>query len=525
MTTHTISLLICALGGEGGGVLNEWLVDVARRAGYPAQGTSVPGVAQRTGATTYYFETYPVPLAELGGRKPVFSLNPVPGALDAVLSSELLETARCASNGLPSPDRTLVITSSARTLTNAERSHLGDGRLDNAALLGLVQSASRAHHVLDMQRIASQHRTVVSSVMLGAIAASGLLPFDRQHYVDAIRAGERGVEESLSGFDAAWRVIAEGRAQADAAQRIVEDAMAAAPAALLDEFPPDVRQLAALGLARVTEYQDARYGELYLDRLRRVRDAEQLAPGRDGSAFDATREAARWLALWMAYDDIARVADLKSRASRHARVRREARAGERDLLRFYDHFKPGLPEVADLLPAALAERLRDAERARIAEGRGPWSFPLKLASHTVLGMLLLRALALARHVRRFSSRYAQEQALIDTWLTALIAGLNENARLGSELAQCGRLLKGYGSTHERGRERLLHVLRHVAPRTFGTADARADAIARVRTAALDDEGGKAFGQALAAVGAPAPALRAQPVHWMPRPPRPPHANG
>lgn len=525
MNSRSISLLICALGGEGGGVLNEWLVDVARRAGYPAQGTSVPGVAQRTGATTYYFETCPVPIAALGGRMPVFSLNPVPGALDAVLSSELLETARCASNGLPSPDRTLVITSSARTLTNAERGHLGDGRLESGTLLSLVQSVSRAHHVLDMQRLAAEHRTVVSSVMLGAIAASGLFPFDREHYLEAIRAGERGVAESLAGFDAAWRIVAEGRAQAEAAQRIVADAMGAAPSSVMDEFPPEVRQLAALGLARVDEYQDAGYGRLYLERLRRVRDAEQAsqaAPGCDAARSDgfvATREAARWLALWMAYDDIARVADLKSRASRHARVRREARAGERDLLRFYDHFKPGLPEVADLLPASLATRLQEAERARIAEGRGPWSFPVKLASHTVLGMLLLRALAMAKFIRRYSSRYAQEQALIDEWLSAVIAGLNEDAKLGGELAQCGRLLKGYGSTHERGRERLLHVLRHVAPPAFGTAQARAAAIAKVRAAALADEGGKAFGQALAAVGAPAPALRAQPIRWMPRAPR------
>ena len=50
--TQPISILLCALGGEGGGVLADWLVDVARHAGYPAQATSIPGVAQRTGATT-----------------------------------------------------------------------------------------------------------------------------------------------------------------------------------------------------------------------------------------------------------------------------------------------------------------------------------------------------------------------------------------------------------------------------------------------------------------------------------------
>ena len=109
-------------------MLTEWLVDTARHAGYAAQSTSIPGVAQRTGATTYYVEVFPVPLAQLGGRRPVFSLNPVPGALDAIVSSELLETARQIGNGMSSPERTLVITSSGRTLTTQERMQLGDGR-------------------------------------------------------------------------------------------------------------------------------------------------------------------------------------------------------------------------------------------------------------------------------------------------------------------------------------------------------------------------------------------------------------
>ena len=88
-TPQPVSVLLCALGGEGGGVLAEWLVDAARRAGYPAQATSIPGVAQRTGATTYYLEFFPVPLAALGGRRPVFGLNPLPGRLDLLVSSEL----------------------------------------------------------------------------------------------------------------------------------------------------------------------------------------------------------------------------------------------------------------------------------------------------------------------------------------------------------------------------------------------------------------------------------------------------
>ncbi|MYF86556.1 MAG: hypothetical protein F4178_09120 [Rhodospirillaceae bacterium] len=47
-----VTVVIAAMGGEGGGVLTAWLVDAARKAGLPVQATSIPGVAQRTGATT-----------------------------------------------------------------------------------------------------------------------------------------------------------------------------------------------------------------------------------------------------------------------------------------------------------------------------------------------------------------------------------------------------------------------------------------------------------------------------------------
>jgi Pyruvate/2-oxoacid:ferredoxin oxidoreductase gamma subunit len=131
-----VTLLICALGGEGGGVLAEWLVDTATRSGYSAQSTSIPGVAQRTGSTTYYFEVFPVPDAELGGRKPVFSLYPVAGALDVLVSSELLETVRHIGNGMTCADRTFVVTSSSRTLTTAEKLQLADGRTSSAGASG-----------------------------------------------------------------------------------------------------------------------------------------------------------------------------------------------------------------------------------------------------------------------------------------------------------------------------------------------------------------------------------------------------
>ena len=51
---RVIKLAVLAVGGQGGGVLADWITDVAERSGYIAQSTSVAGVAQRTGATIYY---------------------------------------------------------------------------------------------------------------------------------------------------------------------------------------------------------------------------------------------------------------------------------------------------------------------------------------------------------------------------------------------------------------------------------------------------------------------------------------
>ena len=177
MKQRPISLLICALGGEGGGVLTEWLVDIARHAGYAAQATSIPGVAQRTGATTYYIEVFPVPMKDLGGKRPVFSLNPVPGALDALLCSELLETARQVGNGLASPERTLVITSSSRALTTMERMQMGDGRVDSADLLKVVtvHKSKGLEYPLVFVPFAAHFRAVERrNVVLGRTAFLGL---------------------------------------------------------------------------------------------------------------------------------------------------------------------------------------------------------------------------------------------------------------------------------------------------------------------------------------------------------------
>ena len=347
INTQPITLLVCALGGEGGGVLAEWLVEAAAHAGYLAQSTSIPGVAQRTGATTYYIEVFPEPEAQLGGRTPVFGLSPVAGALDALVSSELLETARQTALGMVSKDRTRVIASHDRTLTTLEKMQPTDGRVSSGDLQNLIRGQSRSALFFDMQAVAQRAGTVASAVMLGAIAGARLFPLPREAFEAAIKASGKGVEASLRGFAAAFEL---GASDEESPQGAIPAAATAERGKQREAWTATVEEFASLGEQRLAGYQDRAYADLYRKRLERILRAERAADPKGVHERAAARETARFLALWMAFDDIVHVAHLKSRAARWERVRKDVKASPEEIVHVYDHFKPGVPEFAALLP-------------------------------------------------------------------------------------------------------------------------------------------------------------------------------
>lgn len=518
MSAAPVGILVCALGGEGGGVLSEWVYDTAVRCGHFAQTTAIPGVAQRSGATTYYIEVDPLPSAQRQ-QPPVFGLYPVPGALDLLLSSELLETVRQIGQGYANPDRTCVISSSARTLTTAEKMAPADGRVDAARLAAIVRRYARTAHLLDMSVLARQARAPISAVLFGALAASGVLPFPRAAYEQTIRASGKSVDANLRAFALAYEAVAAGTAARTQTPRAVTPPLAPE---LRSEFPPALHDVLALALPRMAEYQDGDYVRLYLARVRRVLQAEQAADASGRHDLAATRETARLLVLWMTFDDIARVAQRKLAAARRERLRREAGAGAGDVVKIYDYFKPGVPEFAAALPPALAHRLLDWERRRRERGKPPLALPLRLPTHTIAGTVVLRLLAASRRLRRYGSRWQDEQAAIERWLAAVERGLHSDWRLGYETAQCARLVKGYGETHERGRRRFDAILTQIVEGgDFADAAARADAVARARAAALADTDGRALRAEAAQLGA---AVAEQPLRFAPprraKPPAP-----
>jgi indolepyruvate ferredoxin oxidoreductase, beta subunit len=504
------TILVAALGGEGGGVLAEWLVDAATESGYPVQSTSIPGVAQRTGATTYYVEIYPATIDRLAGRRPVLALTPSPGNVDAMLASEFVEAGRAMQNGFVSPDRTTLIASTHRVYTVAEKAALGDGRFDEEKLRKAGETLAKRAVLFDMAEIARQSGTVINAVMFGALAGAGVLPFAREACEAAIRKQGKGTEASLRGFAAGF-AHASGSAEAPEAKEEkqwrgqstahVDRHRRAHEARVHGTFPAETHRIVNEGEARMRDYQDQAYAELYVDRLARILAAERAAGGA-APGYPLTNETGRLLALWMTYEDIIRVADLKTRRSRFDRVRTEVGAKPDEPVVIIEYLKPGISEICDILPGAIARPLR----AWAARNKKSLNFGLHLKTSSVFGFLLLRKMAWLRPLRRMTSRYAEEQNRIESWLEAVAKAAGRDPALALEVAQCARLVKGYGDTHHRGWsnfERIMATVVEGEPEL--TPAERTAAIRKARLAALADAEGKALNQEIG---------KAKPVVWL-----------
>lgn len=524
-TRAIVKIAILAVGGQGGGVLSGWITEVAARAGWHVQATSVAGVAQRTGATIYYVEMVR-PDPARGLAKPVLALSPAPGDVDILIAAELAEAGRAVLRGFVTPERTTLIASSHRALAVSEKIVPGDGRADSAAMARQSAEAAKRCIAFDMEAVAKAAGSVVSASLFGALAGSGELPFSREAFEAVIRAGGKGAQASLRAFGAAYErtvspempasemnggaparpapaesmgaaaltptsppqstapasgPLVRGPAALDRQWRALEDRVAALPA--------DARAMARLGLAKVVDFLDPRYGGNYLDRLGRAIEG-------DAAPFAFSREAAKYLANAMVYDDIIRVADLKTRRSRAERVRKEAGVKDGQTLVTTEYFHPRMEEVSGLLPARLGEALtarpnlmRRLDRF-VDRGR-------RIRTDGMFGFGLLWTIAGLRRWRRGTLRHRGEIAHLDGWFALALAERAGDYALGTEVLKCRRLIKGYSDTHARGLSKYDRVL-SALPVLRGRHDA-ADWLRRLREAALADADGIALDGALKTV--------------------------
>src|SRR5690242_17033177 len=207
-----LTILIAALGGEGGGVLTDWIVTAAASQGFPVQSTSIPGVAQRTGATTYHIEMVPTPMLpdRKSARRPVLGLAPAVGDVDLLVASELMEAGRAIAGGYCAPDRTTAIASTSRSYLVVEKMAMSDGRYDPQRLIAAVTKSSRQALLLDFEGVARGANAMINAVLLGAIAGARALPIPAAAFEAAIRADGKAVEANLRGFRAGWDAATSG---------------------------------------------------------------------------------------------------------------------------------------------------------------------------------------------------------------------------------------------------------------------------------------------------------------------------
>jgi indolepyruvate ferredoxin oxidoreductase, beta subunit len=578
-----LSVAILALGGEGGGVLADWIVATAEAAGFEAQTTSVAGVAQRTGATVYYLEMLP-PIGEVDTDErprvrdtPVMSIFPTPGEVDVVIASELMESGRAVQRGFSTADRTTLITSTSRVYSIDEKIALSDGRVDDRALIEGARAASKRLVADDFMSLAEDAGSVISSSLLGALAGSEALPFSREAYEEAIKASGRGVEASLaafaSGYEAAKRqgedeANAETQASAAAAGHADPFADADAPgadvltdataqptsmdatadsielsvvpggtAATLDSntsekdppgaipgsararageeykskqererneqagsdpgamvgpalrdlaeqvkgLPLGARSMTLHGLIRTAVFQDKAYAERYLARVKRFAAVDQ-----DPEGGELTREAARHVALWMAYQDTIQVAQQKIRRGRMQRIRDEAKVRDNQLMEVREYLHPQIDEIIDTMPTWLGNPLSKSASFRrvvyITTNKG-----MVLNTSSVGGYTLLNIMARVRPLRPRTVRFIREQEEIDRWMDKALAIAPTDQELATEIVKLQHVLKGYGSTYEHGSESFA-LLMGAADDLAGSPGA-GPRLAELHEAALADEDG------------------------------------
>ncbi len=510
-----ITLALLAMGGEGGGVLADWAIDMAERNGFFAQTTSVPGVAQRTGTTVYYLEFYPDDgISRLGSHEPILSTMAMPGEVDIVVASELMEAGRAISRGFVTSDVTTLITSTNRVYSMTERTALGDGRVDSEAILKSAKDSSKKLIAADFAKVAEDSSSVISAALFGALAGSNALPFGKEHFIAAIERGGVGVKSSIAAFEKSFEIASaliksEGKTQSSAVSvqigtkpvnpgeisqeeqsKIINDPTSVVgykltnlAAQVKSEIPESARVMVINGIKRTADYQSTKYAERYLSRVLEIAKIEAQCGNGSGRLLN---ETARYTALWMTYEDTIRVADLKTRRSRFQRVNAEARVNKEQLMEVREYLHPMSEEIADTLPTPIGKWiLRTKVVTRSIEKITANGMILNTAS--IGGYLLLYTLARLKPIRPRSLRFNLEQERIDSWLGRIKTLASTNYDLACEVAECANVIKGYGDTHRNGWRNFTFIMDEL-DRIAANTDA-AVRVKDLRVAALADEDG------------------------------------
>ncbi len=493
-STRPVKILIAGMGGEGGGMLTSWIINAFRARNFMVQSTSVPGVAQRSGATTYYIEILSPQNLDSSNRPPIFDMYPRPADVDLVIATEFLEAGRMIERGYVSPDKTTLIASTHRVYSLAEKMQMGDGRYDESLIWNAARDMAQSAYLFDLERTASDVGSAINAVMLGTIAAAGVLPIDIDAFKQSIIGEGNTVQSNLDGFMAGCSVI-ELSDHGDAARQPTpvetrrNDNGTEAPGIRIEhDFAADVRPIVYSAANLCLDFLNQEYAELFLDRL----DSIRCLPGVDNNLV---RETARHLGLLMVYQDIFRVAQLKSRSTRFTRIQGEVKATPAQQLRITEFLKPGPEELAQVLPRFIGRPIIRWARANPASARA-LHIPMRIRTDTVFGLLCLRAMAGLRKLRKIGEQYIEQQQFIEHWLDLIRQAVRIDLAIAREVVECAGLIKGYSDTRSRSIGNFQHITEALIEPVIGGAAFTSSDLTRAREAALADPEGMTLSDTL-----------------------------
>lgn len=458
-----IKILIPAVGGQGGGVLTEWIVQAFFLEEYDSQGISLPGLSQRGGSTVYYLEAHPKPESE--DQSIIFAQFPVPGEVDLILAQEFLELGRALELGYGS-DKTTIVTSSHRVYSTLEKMPVGSGIYSDENLRKLARGFSSRFIELDALEISKENNMdelSVNAILLGALCESGALPIEKKSFVRSIEMVGVATKASLKAFEVGWEYANNNNqpsAELSAKWRKFVDERAdklddkenylSRISKIESDYPENLKEIMAESIYRLIDYQDLEYADKYIDEVNSIRLIDSKI---QGTNYILTEQFAKNLALLMSYEDGIRVAELKIKSDRFKRIREEMRLKDDQVFHVVDYLKPDAEEIYGLLPNVLVSPVLSFVESRFFRKIWRRKKPLTMGQTPVTnsfgGYLRLWSLTKIKFLRPYSFRYKKEYKVITAYTQAINKYAPYDYKLACLVAKSVEMVKGYGRVRRR----------------------------------------------------------------------------
>lgn len=442
----SLRVLIGTVGGQGGGVLSDWLIHGLLNANWNAVSIGLLGLSQRAGTVTYYCEA-----SSDKEVKVVNSMFAVPGDVNLFIGQELLELGRLLSSGYASED-CVIVGSLGRTYTTLEKMPAEAGVYDSSIIAAAANNLSpNNNYLIDAPAFVTANNLqnlTGNAFLLGVVVASEVINLPPEPFIKAIEDSEVNVKGNIQAFQLGYRMFKEGKIHPGLNQLVDEKKLRASSngkppsstyylaESILGNCSEETIQLIKFSCDRLESYQDKRYVQSYLKMIEDIQGQGQV---REKTINAFVKNAA----LWLCYEDIPRVGQLKTDPDRYLKIFKEHGIDSNHIVKITDFFVPDVEQLVGMLPKPLASLVKKVGLLFSKDFESK-SFPLRIQSTSIFGYWALRFLALGRYWRRQSLRHQVEMQHFNYWFNNLRRIQDQSPAVAQIVAELGRVVKGYG---------------------------------------------------------------------------------